>query len=90
MALEKDVGSSLIIATLVGLQLCQIRKNRELYFIAIALFVVLGIAYSSEHMTALVLNLNHFIFLSLGYAVGKIEFEYFRRKNSAASKRKSP
>ena len=89
MALEKDVGPSLLLATLVGMQFCQIRKNRELYFVGTLVVVVLLIAYSSNHLSTLVLNLNHFLFLSLGYAIGKFDFEYARQKQNLSSRKRS-
>jgi membrane associated rhomboid family serine protease len=90
LLMEKDVGGSLWLMTLLGLQLCQLRRNREIIFACIALAVVFGLAFHSEQYRTLVLNLNHFLFLTLGFIVGKTVFEYRRRQSRLMSKQKPP
>ena len=86
----KDVGGSLIMVTLIGLQLCQFRKNREIMFTVIAAASVFGFVFNSSHLQSLVLNLNHFLFLCLGFIAGKLKVEYERNKCRQASKKKPP
>jgi hypothetical protein len=85
---EKDVGGSLILASLLGLQLCQLRRSREVIFVVISVLTVLATVFSSTHYTAFVLNINHYIFLSIGYIVGKIEFEYLRARRQVGMHRR--
>ncbi len=86
----KDVGSSLGLATLIGLQLCQFRKIREPLFALALLGLIMGFAFTSVQLSIFVTNLNHILFLVLGFLIGKAKFEYARRKNSLASKGKAP
>jgi hypothetical protein len=87
---HEDVGGSLGLMAFLGLQICQFRRNRELIFAGAALVVVLGHAFASEHRQAMMLNLDHFVFLILGYVSGKLKFEYDRRRSRAAARGKSP
>lgn len=66
----KDVGPSLVVAALLGLQICQFRKVREFVFAGAAMVLVVVLTANSIHMGALALRLNHFVFLSLGYLSG--------------------
>lgn len=86
----KDVGGSLWLATLLGLQLCQIKRNREIIFTCLSMIAVFGFVYNSEHLKTLILNLNHFLFISLGYISGKLKFEYERRQSRAVAKNRPP
>ncbi len=86
----KDIGGSLALVTLLGLQLCQFRKNREIAFTVLMLGLVFGFVFKSLKFQILVLNLNHFLFLSLGFISGKLKFEWERRRNERASKQKPP
>jgi hypothetical protein len=85
-----DVGGSVWIASLLGLQLCRLRKNREILFALICLVSVFGFAYGATHLHALILNLDHFLFLSVGYITGRIVIEFERRKSRAVAKGKPP
>lgn len=87
---SNDVGGSLWLASLVGLQLCKLRKNREILFASICLVSVFGFVFAAEHFHALILNLNHFLFLVVGYISGKIIFELERRKSRLVAKGKAP
>jgi hypothetical protein len=84
------VGGSLWLMTLVGLQLCQLRKNREIIYACITLAIVFGLAFHSEQYRTFVLNLNHFLFLTLGFIIGKAKFEYERHQSRLMSKKKPP
>ncbi|MBI3542460.1 MAG: DUF2156 domain-containing protein [Deltaproteobacteria bacterium] len=86
----KDVGGSLILSTLVGMQLCQFRLIREPLVAIITLAFVLGFAFTSVRLEWLIMNLNHAIFFVIGFLIGKGEFEYKRFKSRRASKRKPP
>ena len=86
----KDVGGSLILATLVGMQLCQFRLIREPLVALITLAFVLGFAFTSEKLEWLIMNLNHAIFFVVGFLLGKAEFEYKRYLNRRASRRRPP
>ena len=85
----KDVGCSLGLATLAGLQLCQLRRYREPVFAILAVALVLGYAFTSSPFQ-FVINLNHFVFLVIGYLIGKMKFERSRALSKEASKRKPP
>jgi hypothetical protein len=87
---EKQVGGSLVLALFLGLQIVQLRKHRELIFVATSLLVVLGIIFVSGEIHALLLNLNHFFFLSFGFVAGKIKFEWDRNQNRKHAKDKTP
>ena len=86
----KDVGGSLILVTLVGLQICRFRRNREILFTILALGTVLGFTFSSMQIHSLVVNLNHFLFLSLGFVSGKLKFEFDRARSRQMAKGKPP
>ena len=75
------------LATLSGLQLCQLRRFRELIFAVIAIAIVLAFVFTSEHLHHLIMNLNHFLFLGIGYIIGKSHFEYQRHVSRKASKK---
>lgn len=86
----KDVGGSLVLVTLVGLQLCQFRKNREILFSFSVLGLVFAYVFQAARYQSLVVNLNHFLFLCLGYIAGKLRFEYLRIESRKAAKKKAP
>ena len=86
----KDVGGSLWIATFIGLQLCQLRRSREVFFALFSVGFVLCFAFSAVHMSNLVLNLNHFLFLVFGFLTGKFKFEYERERSRKVAKQKPP
>ncbi len=87
---EKDVGGSLTLATLLGIQICQIRKHREIIFVALILSVVLVLALTSIKYHIFIINLNHLVFLGLGFTVGKLKFEFQRMQSRKASRNKPP
>lgn len=87
---QKDVGGSLVMVALAGLQICEFRKNREIYFALGAVGLVFGYVFISIHFHSFILNINHFLFLSLGYIIGKLNFEYRRSVSRKASKGKTP
>ena len=74
MSKQKDVGGSLILSSLIGLQFCQITKNREILFVLISMLTVLTTVFFTANYIPLVLNINHYVLLSLGYIVGKLEY----------------
>ena len=86
----KDVGGSLILVTMMGLQMVQFQRSREILFAFGSLVLLLCFAFTSLHYTHFLLNLNHVVFLSVGFIVGKMRFDYLRRKNEKASKGKTP
>ncbi len=86
----KDVGGSLILALFLGLQLNGLRRRREVILISLSFFLILGIALYSSHLTSLILNLNHVLFLFLGYLIGKLKFEFDRNESRRVSGAKTP
>ncbi|MBC7692332.1 MAG: DUF2156 domain-containing protein [Methylotenera sp.] len=86
----KDVGGSLIIASLLGLQLCQFRKNRELLFCLASLLSILTVVWLAKLSPVLILNLNHFIALIAGFTIGKLRFEWTRIISRRVAGGKSP
>ncbi|HEY8278199.1 MAG TPA: phosphatidylglycerol lysyltransferase domain-containing protein [Bdellovibrionota bacterium] len=86
----KDVGPSLWLATFAGLQLCQLRRNREIAFAVLLVMVITSFALSSSHLSTLVLNLNHSLFLTFGYLLGKLRFEYEREVSRKVARQKPP
>lgn len=86
----KDVGPSLWIATFTGLQVCSLRRGREILFAALSLGTVLCFAFGSAHISNLILNLNHFLFLTLGFVAGKLKFEYERKVSRQVCRMKAP
>jgi len=86
----KDVGGSLEIVTLVGLQFAGVRKNQDIFFTILVLTVILIFAFSSSQYHFFIINLNHFVFLCFGYIAGKIKLEVDQGKNRKASKGKTP
>ncbi len=87
---EKQVGGSLVLALLVGLQITHLRKHRELVFAGASILSMLGIIFVSGEIHSLLLNLNHFFFLSFGFITGKLKFEWDRMGNRKHAKDKSP
>ena len=77
----KDVGSSLGMSALVGLQICQFNRVREPLFALITLGATLALVFSSPRHHLMVMNLNHVVFLVIGFLVGKLDFEYGRAVN---------
>jgi Phosphatidylglycerol lysyltransferase, C-terminal len=86
----KDVGPSLWIAAFLGLQLCTMKRNRELLFSLFVAASLLSFAFESSHFTGLVLNLNHTLFLVFGYVLGKVEYERQREVSRSVAKQKPP
>lgn len=73
MIAEKDVGSSLILSAAIGLLLIKLDRYREFIFVFLAVAFVFGTVFSTSHYSTLVLNLNHFVFLCIGYSLGKFQ-----------------
>ena len=94
LVMIKDVGGSLGLATIAGLLLCQLKKNREIFFTILSMALVFGFVFNASQQThklqSLVLNLNHFLFFCFGYISGKVQFEYSRHLSRLASKKKPP
>lgn len=86
----KDVGSSLGLATLLGLQICQFRRLREPLFAVTSIALVLAFAFTSVQMQFFVTNLNHVLFFVIGFLIGKLKFESGRRTSRLAAKGKPP
>jgi hypothetical protein len=86
----KDVGPSLWIALVLGLQLCTMRKHREILFAVVSVSIILVFAFSANHLTTLILNLNHSLFFALGFILGKIRFEYERMVSRRVARQKPP
>ena len=87
---NKDVGGSLSVAMLLGLQLCELRKGREIIFAGLALASVFGFVFASARMLPLIVDLNHFLFLTVGFVIGKLKYEKEREKSRAGAKAKPP
>lgn len=86
----KDVGPSLWIALVLGLQLCTLRKHREIIFAVVSLVIILIFAFSAAHLSTLILNLNHSLFFALGFILGKVRFEYERMISRRVARQKPP
>ncbi len=87
---EKDVGGSLILVTVVGMQICQFRRLREPLFAIVTISMVLGFAFTSAQIHFLVMNLNHALFFVLGFLIGKLKFEHERALSRKAAKGRPP
>ncbi|MBC7693529.1 MAG: DUF2156 domain-containing protein [Methylotenera sp.] len=87
---HKDVGGSLLLVALIGLQLTQLRRNREIIFALVAFSSVFGFLFHSFHFHELIVDLNHFVFVTIGFITGKVMFELDRREKRAGAKRKPP
>ncbi len=82
----KDVGSSLCLMVIIGFQInVRARRHREFIFVIMVLGVLLASLFTTLKFTALVLNINHLIFMLFGYITGKIQFEMMRAKNRKKS-----
>ena len=86
---NKDVGSSLLLCLFLGLQLCQLRRIREVLLAALVAAAILFTAYDSPRLHDAVRNLNHALFLLLGFVIGKAHFEWGRYQQRRASKAKA-
>ncbi len=86
----KDVGCSLGVATLLGVQLCQFRRVREPLFAMLSIGLLLGLVFSSAKLHHLVMNLNHLLFLSMGFLIGKLDFSYQRHLSRKVARGKPP
>lgn len=86
----KDVGPSLWIAAVLGLQLCTLRKHREILFASVSVALILVFAFSAAHLSTLVLNLNHSLFFAVGFIVGKLRYEYERIVSRRVARKKPP
>lgn len=86
----KDVGGSLGLATLLGLQTCQFKKVREPLFALMTLGLVLAFVFTTPQLKLLILNLNHLVMFTVGFLAGKIKFEYHRHQSRKVSKLKPP
>ena len=87
---NRDVGGSLILSLLVGLQLCQLRKMREIIYVLVSVGSLIAIALNSNQLSGLVINLNHLVFLAIGFCIGKLNFELGRRHSRAVANGKTP
>jgi hypothetical protein len=74
----------------LGLQLCTLRKNREILFASVSVMLILVFAFSAAHLSTLVLNLNHSLFFAVGFIVGKVRFEYERIVSKRVARQKPP
>jgi hypothetical protein len=90
LVMIKDVGPSLWIAAVLGLQLCTLRKHREILFALVSVLLILVFAFSAAHLSTLVLNLNHSLFFALGFIIGKLRFEYERVVSRRVARQKPP
>ena len=86
----KDVGSSLILMCLLGLQITRFRVLREPLFATIMFLMVLGFTLVTTQMQRFVMNLNHVLFFTIGFLAGKAHFEYTRYLNRKHAKDKPP
>ncbi len=86
----KDVGSSLGFMTFVGFHVAQFKKNKEILFSIVLLGTVFGFVFNSFQHYLLIINLNHFLFLIVGFVIGTVKLELQRRRSREASKGKSP
>jgi len=90
LTLNHDVGSSLLMMFFLGFQLCKFKRHRELIFVGLCVISVFSFVFHANKLTNLILNLNHFLFLSLGYAFGKLRFEQMRSRSRKIAKQKPP
>jgi hypothetical protein len=83
----KDVGCSLCLMVVIGFQInLRARRHREFIFVLIVLALLMGSLFTTLQFTSLVLNINHLVFMLLGYLVGKLKFEQMRRDSKKLSK----
>jgi hypothetical protein len=87
---EKQVGCSLVLALLLGYLIVRLRRHRELVFVVTSLVALLGIISVSRDIQSIFLNLNHFFFISFGFIVGKVKFEWDRSETRKHAKDKPP
>jgi hypothetical protein len=86
----KDVGCSLCLMVVIGFQInLRARRHREFIFVLIVLALLMGSLFTTLQFPSLVLNINHLVFMLLGYLVGKLKFEQMRRRSKLVSKKKS-
>lgn len=86
----KDVGPSLWMATFLGIQLCTVKKNREIIFSLLAIGCIMSFALNSTRLVTLVLNLNHTLFFIFGFIIGKLKFESDRKMSRLVANNKTP
>ena len=86
-----DVGPSLTWMVLVGYQMnLRMRKYRELAFVVLVIAMLLGTIFTTLKFTAFVLNVNHVMFLLIGFAIGRLKFEQIRKQSKLMAKKKPP
>jgi len=86
----KDVGSSLLVTTLLGLQMHQFRRWREPVFAILCLSIVMMFLFPQPRLDHFALDLNHLLFFVVGYLAGTIKQEYERAKSRLTSRLKPP
>jgi len=85
---EADVGMSLVVMTIAGLWVNQLRRWREPLFILTLVLMIFGLVLALPHMHAFILSLDHFLFFAIGYGIGKARFEWQRRRDREVSRGK--
>lgn len=84
-----DVGSSLLLMTLLGLRIFCLRRYREPVFVISSLALVLVIAFTSLRFHNLFFNMNHWLSFIAGYAIGYFALEAERRRSRAEQLKKT-
>lgn len=90
MASHQEVGSSLFLFFLIGMQVFQLRRNHEIIFIGLLVASLLAGIWGAGAVMPMVFNLNHTLFLALGYAAGAYELERMRRESRKVARAKPP
>ena len=88
---EGLIGGSLILMSFLGLQLDRFRRPKSaILFAVMSLALLLAITYTSESMLHLVYDLDHVLFLAIGFIIGKIMRSLQRKKSRMSCKLKTP
>lgn len=87
---HRDVGSSLIVMTLLGFQMEGLKKHRETFALVAALFLCLLFLYRAPHLSHFILSMNHFLFFVIGFLVARVDREMDRRYSKSVAKQGTP
>ena len=90
MAELQDVGGSLVMMAFIGLMIAEFRKLRDIILPVFALAVLFVLVFTNTRFHSLVLNLNHLLFLVIGYLTGRVKQELYKRRSQRAARCKPP
>lgn len=90
LVIHKDVGSSLLVTTLLGMQIQQFRRWHGPALGVISVGLVMMFLFPQSRLDRFALDLNHMLFYVIGYLVGHAKLEYERHLSRQQAKRKPP